>query len=121
MFLSIDGCDGTGKSTQVERLAAWLRSLEAPRLRRSLLALLAGAAILAASPMLARYLPMLQNNYRVLSGQEVKRPAREELQLLHHELAEWLRERGYEPENVLSFEDDTRLLDDRECDFLEYQ
>jgi dTMP kinase len=25
MFLSIDGCDGTGKSTQIERLAAWLR------------------------------------------------------------------------------------------------
>jgi len=27
MFLSIDGCDGTGKSTQVERLAVWLRGL----------------------------------------------------------------------------------------------
>jgi dTMP kinase len=26
MFLSIDGCDGTGKSTQMERLCAWLRS-----------------------------------------------------------------------------------------------
>ncbi|HLA84688.1 MAG TPA: dTMP kinase [Thermoguttaceae bacterium] len=25
MFISIDGCDGTGKSTQVERLAGWLR------------------------------------------------------------------------------------------------
>ena len=25
MFLSIDGCDGTGKSTQVDRLCAWLR------------------------------------------------------------------------------------------------
>jgi asparagine N-glycosylation enzyme membrane subunit Stt3 len=74
------------------RLAAWLRGLEAPRLRGSLLALLAGAAILASSPVLLRYLPMIQNNYRALRGQEVKRPAREELQLLHHELAEWLRE-----------------------------
>jgi dTMP kinase len=27
MFLSIDGCDGTGKSTQVDRLCVWLRSL----------------------------------------------------------------------------------------------
>ena len=27
MFLSIDGCDGTGKSTQVERLRDWLQSL----------------------------------------------------------------------------------------------
>ncbi|MBN1513557.1 MAG: dTMP kinase, partial [Phycisphaerae bacterium] len=27
MFLSIDGCDGTGKSTQMERLCQWLRSL----------------------------------------------------------------------------------------------
>ena len=27
MFLSIDGCDGTGKSTQMERLCRWLRSL----------------------------------------------------------------------------------------------
>ncbi|HBO43853.1 MAG TPA: dTMP kinase [Planctomycetaceae bacterium] len=27
MFLSIDGCDGTGKSTQVTLLADWLRSL----------------------------------------------------------------------------------------------
>jgi len=25
MFLSIDGCDGAGKSTQIERLADWLR------------------------------------------------------------------------------------------------
>ncbi|MBN1588092.1 MAG: dTMP kinase [Pirellulales bacterium] len=27
MFLSIDGCDGTGKSTQIERLCNWLASL----------------------------------------------------------------------------------------------
>lgn len=27
MFLSIDGCDGTGKSTQIGRLADWLRGL----------------------------------------------------------------------------------------------
>jgi len=27
MFLSIDGCDGTGKSTQVDRLCAWLGRL----------------------------------------------------------------------------------------------
>jgi dTMP kinase len=27
MFLSIDGCDGTGKSTQMTRLVGWLRSL----------------------------------------------------------------------------------------------
>jgi len=26
MFLSIDGCDGTGKSTQIQRLADWLRA-----------------------------------------------------------------------------------------------
>jgi dTMP kinase len=25
MFISIDGCDGTGKSTQIERLCRWLR------------------------------------------------------------------------------------------------
>jgi asparagine N-glycosylation enzyme membrane subunit Stt3 len=74
------------------RLAAWLRGLEAPRLRGSILALLAGAAILAASPMLWRYLPMLQNDWRALRGQKVNCPAMEELQLLHHELAEWLRE-----------------------------
>jgi asparagine N-glycosylation enzyme membrane subunit Stt3 len=74
------------------RLAAWLRGLEAPRLRGSLLALLAGAAIVAASPALWHYLPMIQNDYRALRGQEVKRPEWEELQLLHHELAEWLRE-----------------------------
>ena len=27
MFFSIDGCDGTGKSTQMERFCQWLRSL----------------------------------------------------------------------------------------------
>ncbi|MBN2294159.1 MAG: dTMP kinase [Pirellulales bacterium] len=27
MFISIDGCDGTGKSTQIERLCDWLRGL----------------------------------------------------------------------------------------------
>ncbi len=27
MFISIDGCDGTGKSTQIARLQAWLESL----------------------------------------------------------------------------------------------
>ena len=27
MFISIDGCDGTGKSTQIELLADWLRGL----------------------------------------------------------------------------------------------
>jgi dolichyl-diphosphooligosaccharide--protein glycosyltransferase len=74
------------------RLIAWLRGLEAALLRGSLLALLAGAAFFPASLAFWYYLPMIQNDYRALRGKEIKLPAREELQLLHHELAEWLRE-----------------------------